>query len=107
MSFFAQSMANEILCYQELNSYLSASSHTYSSTLNVFAKLGLFAIIQPAREARRPSGLHAESARAVSGRRCPHSGKGEDFLTGQPDFFNRNSCNFGTESQQIVPKVGN
>ena len=29
----------------------------------------------------------AESARAVTGRRCPNSGRGEDFLTGQPDFF--------------------
>ena len=35
----------------------------------------------------RPKGLRAESARAVTGRRCPHSGKGEDFLTCQPDFF--------------------
>ena len=35
----------------------------------------------------QPVGLGAESARAVTGRRCPHSGKGEDFLTGQPDFF--------------------
>ena len=35
----------------------------------------------------RPKGLCAESARAVTGRRCPHSGKGEDFLTCQPDFF--------------------
>ena len=34
-----------------------------------------------------PIGLRAESARAVTGRQCPHSGKGEDFLTGQPDFF--------------------
>ena len=33
------------------------------------------------------SSPRAESARAVIGRRCPHSGKGEDFLTGQPDFF--------------------
>ena len=38
-------------------------------------------IIQPAK------GLHAESARAVTGRRCPHSGEGEDFLTGQLNFF--------------------
>ena len=35
----------------------------------------------------RLSSPRAESARAVTGRRCPHSGKGEDFLTGQPDFF--------------------
>ena len=34
-------------------------------------------------------GLRAESARAVTGRRYPHSGKGEDFLTGQPDFFTK------------------
>ena len=29
----------------------------------------------------------AESARAVTGRRCPHSGEGEDFLTGQLNFL--------------------
>ena len=34
-----------------------------------------------------PKGLRAGSARAVTGRQCLHSGKGEDFLTGQPDFF--------------------
>ena len=34
-----------------------------------------------------PKGLGAESARAVTGRRCHHSSKGEDFLTGQSDFF--------------------
>ena len=34
-------------------------------------------------------GLRAESARAVTGRRCPHSGEGEDFLKGQPDFFTK------------------
>ena len=32
----------------------------------------------------------AESARAVTGGRCPHSGEGGDFLMGQPDFFLRN-----------------
>ena len=34
-----------------------------------------------------PKGLRAESARAFTGRRLSHSGRGEDFLTGQPDFF--------------------
>ena len=34
-----------------------------------------------------PKGLRAESARAVTGRRCPHSGEGEDFLKVQPGFF--------------------
>ena len=44
-------------------------------------------IIQPAAKRAGLKGLRAESARAVTGRRCPHSGKGEDFLTGQPNFF--------------------
>ena len=51
--------------------------------------------------------LRTESARAVTGRRCPQSGEGEDFLTGQPDFFYENCCNSGTESQKMVSKVGN
>ena len=33
------------------------------------------------------SPLRAESARAFTGRRNSYSGRGEDFLTGQPDFF--------------------
>ena len=52
------------------------------------------------------SSLRAESARAVTGRRCPHSGKGEDFLTGQLNFFYGNCCNCGTESKKIIPNVG-
>ena len=31
--------------------------------------------------------VRAENARAVTGRQCPHSGEGEDFLTGQLNFF--------------------
>ena len=58
-------------------------------------------VIKPTREARRPE------ARAFTGRRNSHSGRGEDFLTGQPDFFYENSCNSGTESRKIVPNVGN
>ena len=54
-----------------------------------------------------PKGLRAESARAVTGRRCPHSGEGEDFLSRQPDYFYGNSCNSGTESRKIAPKVEN
>ena len=36
-------------------------------------------VIQPAPQALR--------ARAVTGRQCPHSGRREDFLSRQPDFF--------------------
>ena len=35
------------------------------------------------------SSPRAESARAVTGRRCPHSGEGEDFLTGQLNFLRK------------------
>ena len=34
-----------------------------------------------------PARLHAESARAVTGRQCPQSGEEEDFFMGQPGFF--------------------
>ena len=34
-----------------------------------------------------PKGLRAESARAFTGRRNSHSGRREDFLTGQQNFF--------------------
>ena len=37
-------------------------------------------------QARAP-GLRAESARAFTGRRNSHSGRGEDFLSRQPNFF--------------------
>ena len=38
----------------------------------------------------------AESARAVTGGQCPHSGEGENFLTRRPRFFYENDCNSGT-----------
>ena len=53
------------------------------------------------------SSPRAESARAVTGRRCPHSGEGEDFLNCQTVFFYENCCISGTESQKIDPKMGN
>ena len=41
------------------------------------------AVIKPAG----PKGLRAESARAFTGRRNSYSGRGEDFLSRQPNFF--------------------
>ena len=51
--------------------------------------------------------MHNAVAMAVTGKRCPHSGEGEDFLRRQLVFFYENNCNSGTESRKIVPKVGN
>ena len=49
----------------------------------------------------------AESARAVTGRRCPHSGRGGRLFEPSAGFFYGNSWNSGSESQKIVSKVGN
>ena len=53
------------------------------------------------------SSPRAESARAVTGRRCPHSGRGGRLFEPSAGFFYGNSCNSGTESRKIVSKVGN
>ena len=57
-----------------------------------------------ARRARGPKGLRAESARAVTGRRCPHSGKEEDFLTGQPDLFTETAVTPERKVEKSFPR---
>ena len=59
---------------------------------------------QAARASQRLSSPHAESARAVTGRRCPHSGEGEDFLSRQPNFFYGNSCNLDRKVEKSFPR---
>ena len=51
-----------------------------------------------------PKGLRAESARAVTGRRCPHSGRGEDFLMGQPDFFTETAVTPERKVEKSFPR---
>ena len=51
-----------------------------------------------------PKGLRAESARAVTGRRCPHGGKGEDFLTGQLDFFTETAVTPERKVEKSFPR---
>ena len=51
-----------------------------------------------------PKGLRAESARAVTGRRCPHSGKGEDFLTGQLNFFTETAVTPERKVEKSFPR---
>ena len=51
-----------------------------------------------------PKGLRAESARAVTGRRCPHSGEGEDFLRGQPDFFTETAVTPERKVEKSLPR---
>ena len=56
-------------------------------------------VIQPALRA-----LCAESAKAVTGRRCPHSGKGEDFLTGQLIFFTETAVTPDRKVEKWFPR---
>ena len=46
----------------------------------------------------------AESARAFTGRRCPHSGKGEDFLTGQLNFFTETALTLDQKVEKWFPR---
>ena len=52
--------------------------------------------IQPARE--------AESARAVTGRQYPHSGRGEDFLHRQPNFFTETAVTPERKVEKSFPR---
>ena len=58
-------------------------------------------LIQPARG---PEGLCAESARAVAGRWCPHSGEGEDFLMGQLKFLTKTAVTPERKVKNWIPR---
>ena len=42
--------------------------------------------------------------RAVTGRRCPHSGEGEDFLTGQLNFFTETAVTSEQKVKKLFPR---
>ena len=47
----------------------------------------------------------AQSARAITGRRCPHSsGEGEDFLMGQLNFFTKTAVTPERKVEKSFPK---
>ena len=66
--------------------------------------VGVSSFYQARAKRAGPKGLCAESARAVTGRRCPHSGKGEDFLTGQPDFFTETAVTPERKVEKSFPR---
>ena len=57
----------------------------------------VYTVIQPAR-------FRAESARAITGRRCPYSGKGEDFLAGQLNFFTETAVTPERKVEKLFPR---
>ena len=50
------------------------------------------------------SSPRAECARAVTGRRCPHSGRGEDILSRQPDFFTETAVTSERKVEKSFPR---
>ena len=50
------------------------------------------------------SSLRAESARAVTGRRYPHSGEEEDFLTRQLNFFTETAVTPERKVEKSFPR---
>ena len=43
-------------------------------------------------------------ARAVTGRLCPHSGEGEDFLVRQPIFFTKTAVTPEQKVKKSIPR---
>ena len=58
----------------------------------------------PRAERAGPKGLRAESARAVTGRRNSFSGRGEDFLSRQPDFFTETAVTSERKVEKSFPR---
>ena len=50
------------------------------------------------------SSPRAETTRAVTGRQCPHSGKGEDFLSRQQDFFTETAVTSERKVEKSFPR---
>ena len=59
---------------------------------------------RPILSSPRAKGLRAESARAFTGRRNSYSGRGEDFLTGQPDFFTETAVTPERKVEKSFPR---
>ena len=66
--------------------------------------IAIAAIVTARARSAGPKGLRAESASAVTGRRCPHSGKGKDFLTGQLNFFTETAVTPGRKVEKSFPR---
>ena len=50
------------------------------------------------------SSPHAESARAFTGRRNSHSGREEDFLSRQPNFFTETAVTPERKDKKSLPR---
>ena len=77
-----------------------------SDSMHVTATLYISQLSLSSPRAKRvgPKGLRGESAWAVTGKRCPHSGRGEDFLSRQPDFFTETVVTPDRKVEKLFPR---
>ena len=98
-------MLRQRLCWL-FRMYDTDASGTISlgEMVEIFSGLYLSEVIYKHTILSSPRAKRAESARAVTGRQCPHSGEGEDFLTGRPDFFTETAVTPEWKVQKSFPR---
>ena len=74
---------------------IQANTNTYEEKYNYFMGRNATTSLSSPR---------AESARAFTGRRNSHSERGEDFLTGQPDFFTETAVTPERKVEKSFPR---
>ena len=64
----------------------------------------LYILSSPRAKRAGPKGLRAESAMAFTGRRNSYSGRGEDFLSRQPNFFTETAVTPERKVEKSFPR---
>ena len=100
VSFLGSNNCISSVCSSPTN-HLTPTFCEYCFQMVLFVGLGLAIIYFITTILSSP---RAESARAFTGRRCSHSGKGEDFLTGQPDFFTETAVTPERKVEKSFPR---
>ena len=94
LSFFSVLFLAETLCFIFQVLYLILSQ----------AKFQLSLLSSPRAKRAGPKGLRAGSARAFTRRRNSYSGRGEDFLSRQPDFFTETAVTSERKVEKSFPR---
>ena len=94
-----------------MESKLAGRSLSFSQVMISFLQIchntctfgGISLSSSPRAQRAGPKGLRAESARAVTGRRNSHSGRGEDFLSRQQNFFTETALTPERKVEKLFP----
>ena len=90
-------LVDQFVGYNQLRNKSSNIYPTSSSN-------GTFVVLGGTLSGPRAKRAGPVTGRAVTGRQCPHSGKGEDFLTGQPDFFTETAVTPEQKVEKSFPR---